>query len=187
MSTLQGQAPPSTLAGPSPTPPAVAATRRLENFDARRVDPRATAKVRDAGWPVNREGSISARGYLFTADGRQLNSKPLRPRSPSKAPAREDLKEPWSTGETMTTTWHVEGDVAAKIRADGLNGAAFYLNVDLCGKPASGTERPDPKGCNENFQHIIPANVVVYVHVVPERGLPYRRRVTGTGEGIKDD
>ncbi|MCD0445657.1 hypothetical protein LO763_18790 [Glycomyces sp. A-F 0318] len=142
---------------------------------------------REAGWPTNREGNTAARGYLYTADGKQLNSRPLKAYPPGRAPVREDLKEPWASDTAMTTTWHVEGDAAAKVRQDDLHDAALYLNVPLCGKPVEGSEQPDPKRCYANFEHIIPAGNVVYVHVVPRRGLPYRRRITGTGEGIKDD
>ncbi|SDD87642.1 DddA-like double-stranded DNA deaminase toxin [Glycomyces harbinensis] len=168
--------PPRSSGGPSPLP----------NFDARRPDPRCMAKIKEAGWPTNREGKTAARGYLYTGDGRQLNSKPLKAYPPGKAPVRTDLKEPWSSDEAMTTTWHVEGDVAAKVRSDQLDGAAFYLNVPLCGA-GPGTQAADPKRCTENFQHIIPRDTTVYVHVVPPQGLPYRQKIIGTGEGIKAD
>ncbi|WP_240037584.1 DddA-like double-stranded DNA deaminase toxin [Glycomyces paridis] len=160
--------------------------RRLADFNPRRSHPEAVQEIRRVGYPRNAEGRTSARALVYTADGEQLNREPLKPHRKGEAPERPELHEPWASSEDMKTTWHVEGDAAAMIRKDRLQDAAFYLNVPLCGSRQGESELPDPEGCAENFRHVIPRDTVAYVHVVREGRVPYRQKITGTGEGIKE-
>ncbi|MBO3735424.1 DddA-like double-stranded DNA deaminase toxin [Glycomyces niveus] len=167
-------------------PTAALPRRRIPGFNSNRVNKDAIADIRRAGYPKNAEGKTSARAFVYTADGEQINADALKPYRKGEAPPQPDLKEPWASSEELTTTWHVERDAAAAIRAERLDSAAFYLNVPLCGRRAEGSEYPDPAKCYENFRHIIPKDAVAYVFVVPEQGMPRRRRIVGTGEAIKE-
>ncbi|MCD0443757.1 hypothetical protein LO763_08995 [Glycomyces sp. A-F 0318] len=181
-----GGQPPVPPASTKPVAPNPEPRRRLEGFNPKRSHPKAIEAIRRVGYPRNAEGRTSARAFAYTADGDQLTAEPLKPYRKGEAPVRQELREPWASSEDMSTTWHVEGDAAALIREGSLKDAAFYLNVPLCGSRQADTELPDPKGCAENFRHILPRDTVAYVHVVREGRVPYRQKITGTGEGIKE-
>jgi hypothetical protein len=176
----------TSTGAPATTTASFGYARRLADFNPMRSHPEAVKEVRRVGYPRNAEGRTSARAFVYTADGEQLNAEPLKPYRKGEAPVRPELREPWASSEDMKTTWHVEGDAAAMIRKDHLQDAAFYLNVPLCGSRQGESELPDPKGCAENFRHVIPRDSVAYVHVIREGRVPYRQKIIGTGEGIKE-
>ncbi|HEU5128841.1 MAG TPA: DddA-like double-stranded DNA deaminase toxin [Glycomyces sp.] len=172
--------------GPVTATATAGTARRLTDFNPKRSHSEAVKEIRRVGYPRNAEGRTSARAFVYSADGKQLNDEPLKPYRRGEAPVRPELREPWASSDDMTTTWHVEGDAAAMIREDHLQNAAFYLNIPLCGSRQGESELPDPNGCAENFRHVIPRDTVAYVHVIREERVPYRQKITGTGEGIKE-
>ncbi|GIG67772.1 hypothetical protein HNR73_005578 [Phytomonospora endophytica] len=121
---------------------------------------------------------------MYTSDGTRVNEEAYKPYQKGKQPHRPELKPAWNNPD-VTTSWHVEGALAKAIRDNGINGGAVYLNIPTCGAPRPGMEQAHPMGCSENFRHIIPKDTVVYVHVIPKRGVPGRWKIVGTGEGIK--
>jgi hypothetical protein len=137
--------------------------------------------VRREGWPRNAEGRVSARGYLYTGDGHQVNTETFRPHRKGSSPPCEDLREPWRSDVHYTTTWHAERDAAAEMRRWKLSEAVLYLNVPTCGK-----ESGDPYRCDANLEKILPPTAVMYVWTVHEDGSRSRRRYIGTGEAIDD-
>lgn len=175
---------PSPASVPPQRSDAPSTAERLADFRPDRQHPRAIARTRDDGWPKNAAGNISARARLYDVNGYQLSETAYVADDRNEPSQWADLKGRWNDSE-FTTTWHAEGRIAKDVRDSGLTQAAVYLNVPVCGAPRPGQERPDPQGCVENFRHIIPKDTVVYVFMVPENGSPRRRRIVGTGEGIK--
>lgn len=151
----------------------------VPGFTHRRPVKECIDAVRREGWPRNAQGRTSARGFLYTGDGRQVNTETFRPRDMGRAPPCEDLREPWRSDEEYTTTWHAERDAAALVRRWGLSESVLYLNVPTCGK-----ESGDPYRCDANLEKILPAGAVMYVWTVHEDGSRSRRRYMGTGEAI---
>lgn len=123
---------------------------------------------------------------MYDADGREVQPTTYKAYVKGEQPDRPELTPPFNDADRTTTAWHAESDIAQAIRDGGMREATIYLNVPLCGKNSKDNPNvPDPRRCSENLRHIIPRDVVVYVHVVPERGTESRRRIVGTGEGIK--
>lgn len=157
---------------------------RLKGFNPKAIHPGAVRELATAGWPRNSDDNISARADLYEGNGTKLNNETLTPYPYRSGPERPELK-PRFNNPGMATTWHVEGELAQIIRDSRAETFSVYLNIRRCGAARSGDERPAPLGCTENFQHIIPRDSVVYVHVIQENGRTMTQRVIGTGEGIK--
>lgn len=156
---------------------------RLENFNPKAIHPGAVLELAKAGWPRNAEDNISARADLYDDGGTRLNYETLAPYPYRAGPERPELT-PRFNDPAMTTTWHVEAELAQLIRDSGAETSAVYLNIRRCGAARPGDQRPAPLGCTENFQHIIPRDHVAYVHVIQENGRTMTQRIIGTGEGI---
>lgn len=171
------------LAGAAPPSPPPLAPPRRPGWRSSRANPDAIAAVRRAGWPKNSEGRTSARAHLYDGDGNQVTPKTYQAYKKGEQPYRPELKLAFND-QDMTTTWHAEGEIAKDIRDSGVREASVYLNIKRCGEGTMNRE-PNPKGCSENFRHIVPKDVVVYVHVIPENGRRSQFRIVGTGEGIK--
>ncbi len=174
--TLQG--PPSD--GRPPMPP-WSDRPAVKGFTHQKPIRECVDAVRREGWPSNAQGRISARGFLYSDDGRQVNTETFHPHRPGRAPPCEDLKEPWRSDEHYTTTWHAERDAAALIREHRITKAVLYLNVPTCGK-----ETGDPHRCDANLEKILPADTELYVWTIHKEGSRSRRRYVGTGEAIDD-
>lgn len=180
---------PTTATGPVGSPaarPATGPARRLEGFNPKREHPDAVGKAKRDGWPKNARGNTSARAALYGKDGTQLGTETYRPRHREDPESYPELKDEFND-PGKSTTWHVEGEIAKDIRTSRQNECAVYINVPLCGAPNPQREFAEPNGCAENFRHVVPDGTVVYVYTVPENGTTRRRRVIGTGEGIKDE
>ncbi|MGH8794280.1 MAG: DddA-like double-stranded DNA deaminase toxin [Stackebrandtia sp.] len=165
---------------PSPQLESHSAAGRIPNFTAARPVGECVEAIKRLGWPKNAEGNVSARGLLFSRDGKPLTAEPLRAHHKGQASPCEDLKEPWRSDSELTTTWHAERDAAARMRRDGLESAVLYLNVPTCGK-----ESQDAGRCHVNLPKILPAGSTLTVWSVHEDGWTRQRRYKGTGEAIK--
>jgi hypothetical protein len=177
-----GGAPPGPPPTPAPPPdPPWAGRPAIPGFTHRKPVREAVDAVRREGWPRNTEGRISARGFLYTGDGRQVNAEVFRPRRRGQAPPCEDLREPWRSDERYTTTWHAERDAAELIRQYRISNPVLYLNIPTCGKQSA-----DHLRCDANLEKILPAGTEMYVWTIHEDGSRSRRRYVGTGEAIND-
>ncbi|MEU5156517.1 DddA-like double-stranded DNA deaminase toxin [Glycomyces sp. NPDC021274] len=175
-----GESSPSDIRSRNADPPW---TRQppVPGFTHRRPVAECIDAVRREGWPRNAQGRTSARGFLYTGDGRPVNAETFRPHRKGHAPPCGDLREPWRSDEHYTTTWHAERDAAAEMRRWKLSEAVLYLNVPTCGK-----ESGDPYRCDVNLEKILPEKAVLFVWTVHEDGSRSRRRYIGTGEAIDD-
>jgi hypothetical protein len=136
-----------------PSPPKPPWSRRppVPGFSYRKPVADCVEAVRREGWPRNAQGRTSARGNLYTGDGRQVNNEGFRPHRMGEAPPCEDLREPWRSDEHYTTTRHAERDAASLVRKWNLSESVLYLNVPTCGK-----ESGDPHRCDANLVKIFP-------------------------------
>lgn len=173
--------------GASPTIPSrssgevrVPQDRPVPGFDPQRLNPTVERIMRRVGWPKRSDGKTSARGLLFTPDGRSWTETPLRASRKGPASRRTDLKTPWSTDPEITTRHHIEGNAAALMVKHGQRGAVLYLNIPPCGDPS----RPDPKRCHPNIPAVLPEGYTLTVHTVREDGGHSRTVYRGTGEAI---
>jgi hypothetical protein len=177
-----GSAPPTTSGGgPTTSEVNVPRDRPVPGFDPQRLNPTVERIMRRIGWPKRADGKTSARGLLFSPDGRSWTETPLRASRSGPASQRTDLKEPWASDPGITTRHHIEGNAAALMVKHGQRDAVLYLNIPPCGGPS----RPDPKRCHPNIPSVLPKGYTLTVHTVRDGGGHSRTVYRGTGEAIK--
>lgn len=121
-----------------------------------------------------REGE-DAKGYAFDADRRHLDDAPFV--SGRVKSAASGMRPVRGGGLPVTVTNHVEGHVAARMRADnGPREVTLVINKTPC------DDRPF--GCDQLLPHIIPAGSRLTVYVVEAEGPRFHRTYEGTGKAI---
>jgi hypothetical protein len=169
----RGSAPPTPQAG---DPPAYNPLAR---------DPKRSEEIRRFGWPRNTTGRTSARGLLYDASGNPVLHKPLKALKGNRVYDTPDLKDEWRARD-VATSWHIEGGVAAYMRATKTKSMALWLNLPPCGGRGD-YDDADPKGCHANLPKILPKGYTLVVHMEYEDGRYRRRTFPGTGEALKDE
>lgn len=155
--------------------------RQLADFTRERPHKQAVAEIRRLGWPKNPDGTVQARGRFFDADGTDVfDGRHLQALPGEQVHAAPELREPWSSDRAITTSWHVEGEVAAYMRRTGTTDAVLYLNIPTCGN-----DNRDPKRCFVNTEKILPVGSTLTVWSIHENGERRRVRFHGTGEAIR--
>jgi len=168
---------PGTSAGPTQVVP----KRRLADFTPARPHKEAVADIRRLGWPKNRDDTVQARGRFFDADGTDgFDGRHLQALPGDQVHDAPELQEPWRNDRAITTSWHVEGEVAAYMRRTGTTDAVLYLNIPTCGN-----DNRDPKRCFMNTEKILPVGSTLTVWSIHENGERRRVRFHGTGEAIR--
>lgn len=170
--------------GPSSGPGQVGSTSaELEpraSFEPAALDQTIVERIRQIGWPLNRNGRVAARGLFFDHRGKEVLGRVLSALRPGQVFQAPDLKEPWRSNRKVTSSWHIEGGVAAYLREHvESKRAVLYLNVPPCGKTPF-----DPARCHANLEKILPEGTTLTVFVVRKRGLPERITFEGTGEAV---
>ncbi|MFV2021394.1 DddA-like double-stranded DNA deaminase toxin [Micromonospora sp. LOL_023] len=118
----------------------------------------------------------NVQGYAFAADRRQLDDVPFI--SGRIKSAGLGLRPVRGGGLPVTVTDHVEGHVAARMRAeDGPRDVTLVINKPPC------DDRPF--GCHQLLPHIIPAGSRLTVYVVEEGGARLHSTYHGTGKAIR--
>ncbi|MGW0433690.1 DddA-like double-stranded DNA deaminase toxin [Micromonospora sp. NPDC003197] len=137
--------------------------------------PVPAAVVRLAGWLTPWREGENVRGYAFDSDRRHLNNEPFS--SGRLKAAAHGLRPVRGGGHPVTVTDHVEGHVAARLRAEnGPRDVTLVINKAPC------DDRPF--GCNQLLPHVIPSGTRLTVYVVDASGLRLHRIYEGTGKGI---
>lgn len=153
-------------------------------FRPGQVHERLRGVIERIGWPKKPNGATDARGLLADATGRPLFRATLFAARDGPANDTSDLKEPWRSSD-LTTRFHIEGNVAAHMRRNGIREAVLYLNTNVCGSRGAGGW-PDPRRCLANLADHLPVGTTLYTHVILENGSTRSRRFTGTGRALKD-
>jgi hypothetical protein len=89
-----------------PTGPPWRSHPPVPDFVPDRPNERCIEETRKVGWPVNRDGVVSARGRLYDVDGRPITGT-VKAGTDGPAAKARDLKEPWAgssprNGDTKT-------------------------------------------------------------------------------------
>lgn len=150
-------------------------------FNPEKRNERCVKALKRFGWPKNRHGKTKARALLYDAKGNGVLHRPLKPRRKGEPYPAPELREPWRSNPETTTTWHIEGGVAAYMRRTKTQVMVLYINEPICGGPSA----PDPQRCYPNLAKILPAGSTLYVHIVEENGGYRKVKVLGTGEAIR--
>ncbi|WP_025275003.1 DddA-like double-stranded DNA deaminase toxin [Haloglycomyces albus] len=152
---------------------------RVPGFHPNKPHRECIERIQRVGWPRNKDGDISARGVLYSPDGVQITGVLNAGR---KGPAANDadLKDFWRQPE-VTTTYHVEGHVAAYMRQRNVKRAVLYLNLPPCGSVSR-----DPYRCDVNLPKVLPRKSKLKIWVTREGGgSPEELVIEGTGEALK--
>lgn len=148
-----------------------------------RPSPPHVDAIKAIGWP-KKSGTtddVRARGQVYHRDGTPWDAGVLIASRRGPARDRTDLREPWASDPDYSTTWHIEGNIAALMVRHGQREAVLYINQAVCG-----SEDPrDPRRCDVNLPKVLPVGYTLYVHSVQENGWTRRRIYKGTGEAIR--
>lgn len=175
----RGGAPPGPPPTPAPPPePPWSRHPPVPGFRPDRPHPTCMDETRRVGWPVNRNGRVSARGRLYDAYGRPITGTVQAGTGP--ADHARDLQEPWASDERMTTRWHIEGHAAAIMRQHRLRESVLYINIPPCG-----SENQSEWRCDANIAKLIPKGSTLRVWVARQNGRTARFVYHGTGEALK--
>ncbi|MCC3762592.1 hypothetical protein K3N28_05850 [Glycomyces sp. TRM65418] len=150
----------------------------VPNFRPDRPNPTCIEETRRVGWPINRNGRVSARGRLYDRDGRPITGTVQAGTGP--ADHARDLREPWASDERMTTRWHIEGHAAAIMRQHQVKETVLCINIPPCG-----SEDQDQWRCDANIAKILPQGSTLRIWAARQNGYTERFIYRGTGEALK--
>jgi hypothetical protein len=117
---------------------------------------------------------------MYDMNGNRVLHNPLEALKGKKTYTALDLKEPWRSDRRMTTSWHIEGGVAAYMRRNKVKEMTLWLNIPPCG----GLGNPDPMRCWGNLEKILPKGYVLHIRWEKEDGSYDYQKFDGTGEAL---